>query len=142
MVSPQGASTYSQQAIQPPVHSVNFILPTVHTFCPSCKGRWPFNPNPQVTFSMLLSQSMFFLPDKRCQVFVVAYQCQSCRSEPLVFIVRREGLKLTLCGRSIIESLPVPKSLPKSVAKFYADAQIAHKRRPNLSWTVPVTNFH
>jgi hypothetical protein len=130
---PQGAFSISQQAIQPRVSSVNFMLPTVHTFCPSCKGRWPFNPNPQVTFSNLPSQSMFFLPDKRCQVFVVTYQCQSCRNEPLVFIVRREGLKLTLCGRSIIESLPVPKSLPKSVAKFYADAQIAHNAGQTLA---------
>jgi hypothetical protein len=42
-------------------------------------------------------------------------------------------MKLTLCGRSIIESLPVPKSLPKSVAKFYGDAQIAHNAGQTLA---------
>jgi hypothetical protein len=115
------------------VTDVHFTLPTVHTFCSACKKRWPFNPNPQLGFSTLFSQSMFFLPDKKSQVFVLTYQCQSCKGEPLVFEVRREQTKLTLCGRSIIESLPVPKSLPKPVAKFYADAHIAHNAGQTLA---------
>jgi hypothetical protein len=127
----QGTFVVSQQVT--PLLGVNFTLPTIHTFCPECEERWPFNPNPQLSFSTLFSQSMFFLRDKKCQVFVLTYQCQSCKGEPLVFEVRREQTKLTLCGRSIIESLPVPKSLPKPVAKFYADAHIAHNAGQTLA---------
>jgi len=76
---------------------------------------------------------MFFLPDKQWQVWVVAYQCQSCKGEPLIFLVHREGMKLTLCGRSVMESLPVPKALPKSVAKFYSGAEIAHNAGQTLA---------
>jgi hypothetical protein len=118
---------------QSAVIQVTFMLPTIHTFCPTCEKLWPFNPNPQQGFSTVVPQSMFFLPIEKCQVWVLPYQCQSCKDEPLVFLVRREGMKLTLCGRSIIESLPVPKSLPKSVAKSYADAHIAHNAGQTLA---------
>jgi hypothetical protein len=120
-------------SVPSPVIEVTFMLPTVHTFCPTCKKLWPFNPNPQQGFSIVFPQSMFFLPIEKCQVFVVAYQCQSCKDEPLVFVVRREGMKLTLCGRSMIESLPIPKSLPKSVANYYSDAHIAHNAGQTLA---------
>jgi hypothetical protein len=118
-----------QSAIKP----ITFRLPTVHTFCTRCKKLWPFNPNPQQGFSTILPQSMFFLPIQKWQVFVFAYQCQSCKGEPLVFEVRRQREKLTLCGRSIIESVPVPKVLPTSVANFYADAKIAHNSGQTLA---------
>jgi hypothetical protein len=42
-------------------------------------------------------------------------------------------MKLQLCGRSIIENLPTPKVLPKSVAKFYSDAHIAHNAGQTLA---------
>ncbi len=130
---PQPVPSIFPQWSEPSISGVPFSLPTIHTFCAFCEKRWPFNPNPQQGFSTSLSQSIFFSPIEKSQVFVLPYQCQSCKGEPLVFMVRREGVKLQLCGRSIIESLPVPKSLAKSVSKFYADAHIAHNAGQTLA---------
>lgn len=41
-------------------------------------------------------------------------------------MVARDGLKLTLCGRSPIESVPAPKFIPPSVRDYYSDAMIDH----------------
>jgi hypothetical protein len=60
------------------------------------------------------------------QLFTLGYQCQSCRGEPVVFAVRRDGLKLILVGRSPIASFSVPNSIPKGVRNFYQRARIAH----------------
>lgn len=59
------------------------------------------------------------------QIFSFPYQCQSCRGEPIVFIVRREGLKLTLVGRSQFEKVTAPDSIPKPERRFYSEAIIA-----------------
>jgi hypothetical protein len=49
------------------------------------------------------------------------------------FLVRREDLKLRLCGRDPIEAVPPPKVLPGSHSKFYSDAQIAHHAGQTLA---------
>lgn len=64
------------------------------------------------------------------RVFVLRWsstgmQCQSCKTEPLVFLIRRRGGKLTLAGRSRIENISAPAFLPKHVREFYSDAVIA-----------------
>src|SRR5438874_2646667 len=90
-------------SINAPVE-VQFALPTVHTFCSACEKSWPFNPNPQEDlsiaavrlfssnpqqeFSIAAAQSMFFSPVDKCQIWILPYRCQSCKGEPLVFIVR------------------------------------------------------
>lgn len=61
------------------------------------------------------------------QIFVLRYVCQSCRGEPTVFLVRREGLKLTLAGRSPIEHVDVPREIPRQVAGYYSGAVVAHQ---------------
>jgi hypothetical protein len=61
------------------------------------------------------------------QMFVLQYVCQSCRGEPMVFLVRREGLKLTLAGRSPIEHVNVPREIPRQVANYYSGAVVAHQ---------------
>jgi len=59
------------------------------------------------------------------QVVSVPYQCQNCKTEPLVFFVRRFGLKLTLVGRSQFQEIAVPDFIPKNQRKFYRNALIA-----------------
>ncbi|MDB6019678.1 MAG: hypothetical protein JWR19_4167, partial [Pedosphaera sp.] len=80
------------------------VLPLIKITCNHCKGILPahvsgcletwaeiptYNPKGE-------DASESFL-----QIFNFPYQCQNCRGEPVVFIVRREGLKLTLVGRSL-----------------------------------------
>ncbi len=67
------------------------------------------------------------------QVFVLSYVCQSCKSIPEVFLVRREGPKITLSGRSPIEHIEVPKSIPKVVGRFYSGAIVAHQSGQTLA---------
>ena len=59
------------------------------------------------------------------QVFVLLYQCQICKSDPVSFIVRRENWHLILEGRSPIEEVEVPKEIPKIEAHLYKDSVIA-----------------
>jgi hypothetical protein len=67
------------------------------------------------------------------QWYNLAYECQQCRGLPVRFLVRREGLKLRLCGRDPIEAVPAPRFLPKAQRKFYSDAQIAHHAGQTLA---------
>jgi hypothetical protein len=108
---------------------VYFELPTIHSVCPVCEERWPFNPIPLVHASGTVDSGSVISHssgDEFAQVFVCAYQCQSCKTEPLVFLVRRRGKKLKLSGRSKIETVAAPTMLPKHLHNFYSDAVIAY----------------
>lgn len=94
---------------------LSFELPTIHTTCPKCKEKWPFNP-------MSCSQETGAEPTD--QWFFASYQCQSCKSDPVRFLIRRSGDKLTLSGRDPIESFLAPKVLPKNVANYFGSAHI------------------
>jgi hypothetical protein len=98
-------------------------VPTVKTTCQNegCGGLWPHNacPDPSWLLSTLNTGG------KLQQIFVLQYQCQNCKKEPVSFLVKRDGLKLTLTGRSPMESIGVPKFIPKDVRKFYRGAVIA-----------------
>lgn len=61
------------------------------------------------------------------QILALRYVCQSCQGEPTVFLVRREGLKLTLAGRSPIEHVDVPRVIPRQIEHFYSGAVVAHQ---------------
>jgi len=104
---------------------VGFELPTINTFCDSCKERWPFNP---VTEGSYLVQGL-----GQDEFFYLGYQCQQCKGEAIRFLVRREGLKLRLAGRYPLEVLPTPKVLPKAVSNFYGNAMIAHHAGQTLA---------
>jgi len=67
------------------------------------------------------------------QVYVLCYQCQSCKGLPEVFIVRRNQGKLTLCGRSPIEHVAVSPEIPKEVAAFYSGAVVAYQSGQTLA---------
>ncbi len=62
---------------------------------------------------------------KNNQLFFLPYQCQKCKGEPIMFLVKREYAKLQLVGRSFIESVPVPEYIPKEDEKFYKEAILA-----------------
>lgn len=102
-----------------------FRLPTIRIPCSNCSGELqPHNPwfqkdRPYV-YSETLSNS-----EKRIQVFAFAFQCQLCKKEPLLFMVRRDGLKLTLVGRSQFGEVSIPKFIPEPVRGFYRGAIIA-----------------
>lgn len=67
------------------------------------------------------------------QIFVFSFLCQSCKCVPEVFLIRREGGKLTLGGRSPIEHVEVPRVIPKAIAQFFSGAVVAHQSGQTLA---------
>jgi len=67
------------------------------------------------------------------ELFLFPYQCQQCKTAPIFYLVRRKGLKLTLCGRDPIEALDLPSFLPKEQRKHFSSAVIAHNAGQTLA---------
>jgi hypothetical protein len=67
------------------------------------------------------------------QAFLLAYQCQSCKRTPELFLIRRRGLKLTNEGRSPIERVDVPPFVPDSVQRFFGGAIVAYQSGQTLA---------
>jgi len=101
-----------------------FLLPTVKISCARCDAVRPPH-NPGYVGLTTDSTGVFEMNNGAIQIFALPYQCQSCRCEPLIFLIRREGLKLTLVGRSQFEEVAVPDFIPKDQRKFYRNAVIA-----------------
>lgn len=102
---------------------IDVTLPeTAKVYCAKCKEIQPFNPfkthgetQQTITFSDLSEQ-----------LFVLEYQCQGCKEDPNIFLVKRDGLKFSLQGRSPIEVCPTPDVIPKKFKDFYSDSEIAY----------------
>jgi len=114
---------------------VRWKAPDVKMFCRTCNRLEPFNA--QSSQNLLnrteLSKPGVFHNGAWHQVYVLTYLCQSCKSVPEVFLVRRQGLKLTLSGRTPMEHAQVPKVIPKEISKFYSGAVIAHQSGQTLA---------
>jgi len=104
---------------------LQFELPTINTFCNHCQGNPPFNPVPENSF--LVHEA------RQDELYLLGYQCQQCKGQPIYFLVCRESLKLRLAGRYPLEVLATPKVLPKSVSKYYGNAMIAHHAGQTLA---------
>lgn len=74
-----------------------------------------------------------FLDGETEQAFLLAYQCQSCKRTPELFLMRRRGLKLTNEGRSPIEHVAVPPFVPNVVQRFLSGGIIAHQSGQTLA---------
>lgn len=106
--------------------SVSIYIEFIKSPCLACRQTTPFN--------LVRAMDMYHDVDRGWQVirrpekeqdFVFLFQCQSCRSAPDAFLVRRRGGKLTLCGRAPIERIEVPVHVPKDVARHYSGAIVA-----------------
>lgn len=120
---------------KPDRRHVTWQLPDVKLFCKSCNRIEPFN---GLSASNVLNRSSptaggIQYQGRLVQVYCLSYLCQSCKSVPEVFLLRRVGTRLTLCGRSPIEHVPVPKTLPQEVANFFSDAVVAQQSGQTLA---------
>jgi len=108
--------------------------PDVKLFCQTCKRIEAFNSISSEDFLRRdQSSGPFVSSGQTIQLFVFSFLCQSCKSTPEVFLVRRQGLKLTNSGRSPIEHVDVPSVIPKSVQSFYSGAVVAHQSGQTLA---------
>lgn len=112
-------------SINPSPRRIQFVLPTVTTFCSGCGGLWPFNPSPAGSNYLVLKEEH--------ARYHLEYRCQQCKGIPMHFVVRREGKRLRLVGRDPIEKVPTPKVLPKGTDKYFSDSQIAHHAGQTLA---------
>ncbi|HKI54626.1 MAG TPA: hypothetical protein VJ987_10915 [Anaerolineales bacterium] len=114
--------------------SIDFLPPTTKLFCRKCKRIEAFNFQ---YGSDLLKEykddTQHFLEQEDKQVFSLAYQCQSCKSLPEIFLVQRDGLKINQSGRAPMEKFETPSSLPKDYEKYFSGAVIAFNSGQTLA---------
>jgi hypothetical protein len=124
---------------------VRVELPTIKVFCATCDRREPFNP--ARSLPVLFPEPVFTVPrggppeqdegiklnGDTVQVLALAFQCQSCKGAPEVFLIRRQGMKLILSGRTPIEHLDVPGVIPKTERHFFEGAVLAHQSGQTLA---------
>ena len=108
------------------IESPRVRLPTIKTVCANqnCGEKGPFNPIEVVTTNCR--------PQGSDQSFYLTYQCQNCIGSPVHFLIRRRGIKLTLCGRDPMEEVEVASVIPKANAKHLRDAMVAHNSGQTL----------
>jgi hypothetical protein len=109
--------------------------PDVKLFCTPCDRREAFN----LLWASDVADPSTVIPGiptadpETVQVFVLSYLCQSCKGVPEVFLFRRDGFRLSLCGRAPIEHIDVPKVLPKEIRRFFSGAVVAHQSGQTLA---------
>ena len=112
---------------------VAVIAPDVKLFCKQCNRIEAFNSLETVDFikdpDLNVNKNS---RGKTVQIFVFSFLCQSCKSVPEVFVVRREGVKLILSGRSPMENVEVPDVIPKQISKYYVGAVLAYQSGQTL----------
>lgn len=98
--------------------------PDVKLFCAKCDRLEAFN---SVHAVNIFGDRVAGFQDnsKPVQVFAFSFLCQSCKAVPEVFLVRRQGLKLTLCGRAPIEHVEAPPFIPRQIQPFFRGGVLA-----------------
>ena len=113
---------------------IRFQPQDVKLFCQPCEGIEAFNNISSEDFLRRGPPSRpFDSSGQTVQLFVFSFLCQSCKAIPEVFLVRRQGLKLTNSGRSPIEHIDVPAAIHKSVRRFYSGAVVAYQSGQTLA---------
>lgn len=104
-------------------------LPTISIYCsnPNCHRIQPHNPlfADDCTRYVPNGPKQTLRGEDFTQVLVFSYLCQGCKNEAVVFLIHREGEKLTVAGRSRIEEVQVPSYIPKGQKKYYSGAIVA-----------------
>lgn len=135
--SPLGRNSEWQPEGDLPLSGVMFQMPDARLYCPECASVQAFN-------ALADRRGLYDVPGRvyegdgktdrgTIQAFAIAYLCQACKKAPEVFLVRREGPQLILCGRSPIEQFSVPGCIPKEMGPFFSGAVIAHQSGQTLA---------
>jgi len=105
--------------------AIEFTPPTIKAFCSVCESIQPYNSIHGADVSKDFRDTNFGEYPVTIQIFLFVYECQSCKSPPEVFMIRRERMKLIQSGRTPMEQIEIPKFVPKTQRKFFSDAIIA-----------------
>lgn len=112
--------------------AVTFRPPDLKLFCKQCERLEAFN---LVSVGDVLSRGerVYKSKEEIVQLLILSYLCQSCKGIPEVFLIRRLGPKLSLCGRAPMEHVAIPGDIPKQVNRFYRGALLAHQSGETLA---------
>ncbi len=102
--------------------SFDATLPTIMIYCERCDRVEAHNPLGSADILENWQQGSDVGPR---QLFLITYLCQGCKVLPIVFLVRRSKLKLSINGRCPMESVTLPSFLPKEKKKYVSDAIVA-----------------
>ena len=102
--------------------SLTFIIPTVKTWCFKCQRTTIHDSIPHLEFSPYHLNPEAIAEPLGIQNFLFNMMCQECKSPPTTFMVRRESLKVQLCGRSHPFLPQPPNEIPKAVRSVFRDA--------------------
>jgi hypothetical protein len=102
-----------------------YPAPTIKVTCNHCGDRGPFNP-----VGALVETANELDED---QWISFSYECQNCKGEPIRFLVRRSGAKLTLSGRDPFETIELPNFIPKTHTANLRNALIANHAGQTLA---------
>ncbi len=121
--------------LREPAPAIRFEAPTIKAFCEQCDRIEAFNAVSVQDFLVYgwHGSDPYVAKDKVVQVFVASFLCQSCKAVPEVFLVRRHGMKLTLCGRAPMEHVSIPLAIPKAVQDYYSGAIVANQSGQTLA---------
>jgi hypothetical protein len=114
-----------------------FRIPTIRMACNFCDGvrlahNSGFRDEKTLVYGVVVGNDKGQL----CQVFTFPFQCQNCpkgQGEPIFYLVRREGLKFTITGRSHFAEVDIPKSFPKEESRYFRGAIIGHTAGQTLA---------
>ena len=121
------------RAMNEKVSLVRIPLPTIKIFCNHCDAiRPPHNPG-YIGKSTQRNSQVLQQDSEVVQLFEATFQCQSCKGEPIVFLIHRKGLKLTLVGRSQFPEVLVPDFIPRNQRRFYSNSVIAERTNFTLA---------
>jgi hypothetical protein len=123
-------SSYSEQDYPP---RIVIRPPDAKLYCGTCQRLEAFNFHRAEDFTARGEAVEYRSGNVPVQVLALSYMCQSCKSVPEVFIIRRVGPRLTLCGRAPMESVQVPAIIPKLAQRRYSAAVVAHQSGQTLA---------
>lgn len=96
---------------------MSFVAPRIQTYCHKCGDRMAF---------VCRETSRTEHECASAQTFMLVYECQgACHGTKVCFLVKRDGEKLTLVGRDRMETVEIPKTIPKTHAQYFRDASFA-----------------
>jgi hypothetical protein len=112
-------------ATEPPSQTRQFLveLPTAKLYCTACDRVEAFNPVGVGRASNIEGAPASTRP--AADDWWLCYRCQSCKGAPETLLVRREGCRLTMCGRAPILAVQVDSVFPKTHRKYIRKAIIA-----------------
>ncbi len=100
---------------------LTFPLPSIKMHCSKCKDDHTFS-SIGVLWADGFMEHYPKLSEKTEQLFNFSYNCGVCKDNFVGFLVKRDGGRLTLCGRTERLHVNVPKGVPKKLRGIVSDA--------------------